>query len=109
MEMLAELRITPVDSDGAFLREVAIVVRVLADSPLSYRVNAMGTTLEGDLDAILDVVRQCHRDLAKDSSRTLIELSLDDRPAKPGELERSLRHLREATFGAPIERLLPPR
>ena len=107
--MLAELRITPVESDESFLREVATVVRVLADSPLSYRVNAMGTTLEGDLDAILDVVRQCHRELSKDSRRILIELSIDDRPAKPGELGRSLRHLREAPLGAPIERVLPPR
>ena len=107
--MLAELRITPVESDDKFLKEVATVVRVLADSPVGYQVNAMGTTVEGELDAILDIVRRCHQELAKDSRRTLIELSIDDRAAKPGELERSLRHLREATFGAPVERVLPPR
>jgi uncharacterized protein YqgV (UPF0045/DUF77 family) len=70
----------------------------------------MGTSLEGDLDAILAVVRACHDELRKHADRVLIELSIDDRTAAEGELVRSLRHVRELNLGAPLERLVhgPP-
>ena len=106
--MLAELRITPVEASDSFLKELAGIVRILEASPLSYSVHAMGTTLEGELDDVLDVVRLCHEYVRTAGARTLIELSLDDRPTPRGELERSLQHLREVALGVPLERLLPP-
>ena len=93
--MLAELRLTPVGSRVSFARLVADIVPILAASPLQYQVHAMGTTLEGDLDAILALVRRCHEELRKHAERVLIELSIDDRTAAEGELVRSLRHVRE--------------
>lgn len=101
--MIAELRITPVQG-ADFVSDLAGVVQVLAESPLSYQVHAMGTTLEGELDQILDVVRRCHEQLRKRSGRVLVELSIDDRESKEGELVRSLEHLRSATFAWPLER-----
>ncbi len=107
--MVAELRITPVESHKSFLNELGDLVRLLHQSPLSYQVHAMGTTLEGELDEILKVVQQCHEHVRSRSERNLIELSLDDRPSRGGELERGLQHLREASLGAPIERLVTAR
>jgi uncharacterized protein (TIGR00106 family) len=106
--MLAELRFTPVGSRTSFARLVADVVPILAESPLQYQLHAMGTTLEGDLDAILAVVRRCHEELRKHSDRVLIELAIDDRAAAEGELVRSLRHVRELSLDAPLERLVHP-
>ena len=106
--MVAELRITPVESHESFLKEMAAIVRILHESPLSYQVHALGTTLEGEFDEILAVVRRCHEHVRKRGERTLIELSLDDRAGRGGELERSLQHLREASLGAPLERLVSP-
>jgi uncharacterized protein (TIGR00106 family) len=106
MNMLAELRVTPVGSKTSFARIVADLVPILADSPLQYQVHAMGTTLEGDLDAILEVVRRCHRTLRSESERLLIELSIDDRAAPEGEIVRSLQHLRSQRVDAPLERLV---
>lgn len=107
--MIAELRITPIESKRELLDAVASVVRVLAECPIAYRVNPMGTTLEGDLESILEAVRRCHAEVRKDSTRTLIELSIDDRPAPPGEIKRSLEHLEAASPGHPLERLIPLR
>jgi uncharacterized protein (TIGR00106 family) len=109
--MLAELRLTPVGSRIPFASLVADIVPILAASPLQYQVHAMGTTLEGELDAILAVVRRCHDELHKHADRVLIELSIDDRTAAQGELVRSLRHVRELNLEAPLERLVhgPPR
>jgi uncharacterized protein (TIGR00106 family) len=103
--MLAELRITPVQVKSDFVSEVAAVVRVLAGTKLRYQVHAMGTSLEGDLPEILEAVRRCHEEVRQISSRTLIELSIDDRDAPDGELVRSLQHLRRAPLAAALERL----
>lgn len=104
--MLAELRVTPVGSKTSFARVVADLLPILARSPLQYQVHAMGTTLEGDLGAILDVVRECHGALRREADRVLIELSLDDRVAPEGEMVRSLQHLRALRLDAPLERLV---
>ncbi|HSI98425.1 MAG TPA: MTH1187 family thiamine-binding protein [Gaiellaceae bacterium] len=105
--MLAELRITPVGARTPFVRLIADLLPILAESPLQYRVHAMGTTLEGDLDAILDLVRRCHEELRKHADRVLVELSVDDRAGAEGELVRSLDHVR-ALSGTPLERLVHP-
>jgi len=105
--MLAELRITPVGTRTPFARLIADLLPILAESPLQYRVHAMGTTLEGDLDAILDLVRRCHEELRKHADRVLVELSVDDRAGAEGELVRGLEHVR-ALSGTPLERLVHP-
>lgn len=103
--MLAELRVTPVGGSAPFARLVAEVIPILQESPLQYRVHAMGTTLEGELDDILGVVRRCHQELRKDAERMLIELSIDDRAGAEGELVRSVEHVRELASGVPTERV----
>jgi len=104
--VLAELRLTPVGSRISFARLVADVVPILAASPLQYQVHAMGTSLEGELDAILALVGACHRELRKHADRVLIELSIDDRTAAEGELIRSLERVRDLNVDAPLERLV---
>lgn len=106
--MLAELRVTPVGSQTSFARLIADLVPILAASPLQYQVHAMGTTIEGDLDAILDLVRRCHEKARKQADRVLIELSLDDRTGVEGEMVRGLQHVRELRVEAPLERLVHP-
>ena len=104
--MLAELRLTPVGSRLPFARLVADLVPILAESSVQYQVHAMGTTVEGELGAILELVRRCHEEARKHADRVLIELSIDDRAAGEGELVRSVEHVRELSLSAPLERLV---
>jgi uncharacterized protein (TIGR00106 family) len=103
--MLGELRVTPVGSREAFVHVVAAVVRVVAESDLQYSVHAMGTTVEGELEQILEVVRRCHQEVRKHSERVLIELSIDDHAGAEGELVKSVERLRGREVGTPLERL----
>jgi uncharacterized protein (TIGR00106 family) len=104
--MLAELRFTPVGARIPFARLIADIVPILAESPLQYQVHAMGTTVEGGIDEILEVVRRCHRECRKHADRVLLEVAIDDRSAADGELVRSLQHVRELDLGVPLERLV---
>ncbi|MBW2713887.1 MAG: MTH1187 family thiamine-binding protein [Deltaproteobacteria bacterium] len=103
--MIAEFRITPFDCKESFPKLVAEVLRVVSESNLQYQLHAMGTTLEGELDEILYVVQRSHEVLRKHSDRLLIELSVDDRFGREGELIRSIEHVRELDTGIPLERL----
>ena len=103
--MLGELRVTPIGAPEAFARIVADITRVVSEGDLQYRVHAMGTTVEGELDQILDLVRRCHLEVRKHSDRALIELSIDDRAGAEGELVRSVERIRELEVGVPLERL----
>lgn len=82
--MLAEFRVIPVGGSQPFVRLIADLLPILAETNLQYQVHAMGTTVEGDLDAILELVRRCHAELRKHADRVLIELSLDDRQGAEG-------------------------
>jgi uncharacterized protein (TIGR00106 family) len=103
--MLAELRLTPVGTSTPFVRLVADLLPILGESRLQYRVHPMGTTVEGELDAILDLVHRCHEEARKRAERVLIEISIDDRAGAEGELVRSLDHLHELSH-RPLERLV---
>jgi len=107
--VLAELRVTPVGAKTSFARLIANLVPLLAESSLQYQVHAMGTTLEGDLGAILALVERAHVEARKHADRVLIELSIDDREHAEGEIVRSLQHLRELRVSTPLERLVVER
>jgi len=106
--MLAEIRVTPVDSRTSFARLIAQLVPILDASPLEYQVHAMGTTVEGTLPEILALVSKCHEQLRKSTDRLLLELSIDDRDAAEGEIVRSLHHLQDLEAQGPLERLIDP-
>jgi uncharacterized protein YqgV (UPF0045/DUF77 family) len=103
--MIAELRVTQVGAEVPFVRLIADLLPLLAESDLQHQVHAMGTTVEGDLDGILALVRRCHEEMRKHADRVLIEFSLDDRAGAEGEMARSLEHLRGLS-GRPLERFV---
>ena len=68
-------------------RYVAGVERILRDSGLSHQLTAMGTIVEGDLDAILPVVRRMHEaPFAEGALRVSTLIKIDDRRDKPASL-----------------------
>lgn len=103
--MLAELRLTPVGPGIPFLRLIADLLPILSESALQFQVHPLSTTLEGDLEDILDVVRRCHDQARKHVDRVLIELSIDDRAGADDELVESLDHL-QCISGQPLERVV---
>ena len=104
--MIAEIRITPVGRGADFARLVARAVDVISRSKLQYHVNAMGTSVEGSLDEILETFRRLHEEARAHCDRVLMELAIDDRAGNEGELVRSLERVRALEVGVPLERLV---
>ncbi|OZD37460.1 hypothetical protein CH252_32940 [Rhodococcus sp. 06-1477-1B] len=82
--------------DGSVHDAVAAAVRVVRESGLPNRTDAMFTTIEGDWDAVFDVVRRATEAVAPFGSRVSLVLKADIRPGWIGELDGKLERLEAA-------------
>ncbi len=77
-------------------RYVAGVERILLESGLKHQLTAMGTIIEGDIDAILPVLRRMHEaPFAEGAMRVSTQIKIDDRRDKAGTMEGKVRSVRE--------------
>jgi uncharacterized protein (TIGR00106 family) len=75
---------------------VAGVERVLRESGLTHQLTAMGTIIEGDLDAILAVVRRMHEaPFAQGAVRVSTLIKIDDRRDKEHTIATKMRSVEE--------------
>jgi len=72
---------------------VAEAVRVVRDSGLPNRTDAMFTTIEGDWDACMDVVRRAVDAVAPFGSRVSLVLKADIRPGHTDEIHGKVERL----------------
>lgn len=86
LNTVAAVAIAPSGTGSELSQYVAQAVATLQDSGLPCETNAMFTNLEGDLDAVLDAVRNAAAVLAEQGYRTGVTLKLDIRPGFSGQL-----------------------
>ncbi|MEK6537850.1 MAG: MTH1187 family thiamine-binding protein, partial [Nitrospirota bacterium] len=55
-------------------------------SGLEYRLNPMGTVIEGEWDEVLDVVKKCFDRMRKDCDRITTTIKVDYRKGKSGRI-----------------------
>lgn len=97
--MLVAFSVAPSGGDNpdASLHEaVAAAVRVVRDSGLPNRTDAMFTTLEGEWDEVMDVVRRATEAVAPYGTRVSLVLKADIRPGHTGELSGKVQRVEAA-------------
>jgi uncharacterized protein (TIGR00106 family) len=99
--VLLDFSMTPLGKGESVSPYVARCLEVVAASGLDYRLHAMGTTLEGELDDVLAVVRRCFEALSTDCDRVSCAIKIDYRKGKSGRLESKVRKV-EAIVGRPL-------
>ena len=99
--VLLDFSMTPLGKGESVSPYVARCLEVVAASGLDYRLHAMGTTLEGNLDQVLDVVRRCFQALEADCDRISCSVKIDYRKGPGGRLEGKVRKV-EALLGRPL-------
>lgn len=102
--VLMQFSIFPLDKGESVGAYVARVARIIDESGLPYRLHAMGTIVEGELDQLLDLLRQCFQELEKDCNRIICNAYFDARKGYEGRLEAKVasveRHLGRPLRGA---------
>lgn len=100
--MLIAFSVSPVTSqtpDGSLSEAVARAVRVVRDSGLPSQTTAMFTTIEGEWDECMAVVKDACQAVAEVSPRVSLVLKADIRPGWTGQMEAKVQrvedHLRQ--------------
>src|SRR5947209_265632 len=89
--VLLDFSMTPLGKGESVSLFVARCLKIVAASGLDYRLHAMGTTLEGELDEVLAVVRRCFEALQADCDRISCSIKIDYRKGPGGRLESKVQ------------------
>ena len=82
--------------DASVHDAVAAAVRIVRESGLPNRTDSLFTTIEGEWDECLDVVRRCTEAVGQYGSRVSLVLKADIRPGHTGEITGKLERLEQA-------------
>lgn len=77
--MLFEFSIIPLGIGPALSEQVAAILKIVDESGLPYKVNPMGTVVEGEWDEVMGLIRRCERAAMEKCERVLIRIDIDDR------------------------------
>lgn len=101
--VLLEFSITPLGEGESVGQYVAKCVDLIDRSGLDYRLHSMGTIVEGELDQVLALLKQCVETMAVDCPRVSVSAKLDYRDGAVGRLEGKVASI-EARLGRPLKK-----
>jgi uncharacterized protein (TIGR00106 family) len=96
--VLLEFSMSPLGKGESVGKYVARSLDIIDKSGVEYRLNPMGTVLEGEWDDVFRVVRKCYERMKKDCNRISCSIKIDYRKgykgrlsSKVGSVERRLK------------------
>ena len=88
--MLAEFSVVPIGKGESVSQYVAECLKIVEASGLPYRINPMGTVVEGDYDAVMSVVRACHMRVMELCPRAITSVKIDDKKGVSGMIDKKV-------------------
>lgn len=89
--MLLEFSVSPLGVGESVSPYVARCLELVEASGLDYRLHAMGTIVEGELPAVLDLMQRCIEAVAVDCERVTCSAKIDYRRGHRGRLDAKVR------------------
>jgi uncharacterized protein (TIGR00106 family) len=93
--MLAIFSIAPHAPGEHLSGYVARVIKKVQASGLPYQLTAMGTLVEGEPDAVFDLIRDCHMEIRGDGGRVATKIWIDDQVGRTGRLSDKVTSVEE--------------
>ncbi len=91
--MLVEVSIIPLGIGSSIGDKLAEVLKIVDESGLPYKVNPMGTVIEGEWDEIMRLIKKCHKAVMKTGERAITTITIDDRKGKPNRIEEKVKSI----------------
>ena len=85
--VLLEFSMSPLGKGESVGRYVARSLGIIDKSGVAYRLNPMGTVLEGEWNDVFRVVQKCYERMKKDCNRISCTIKVDYRKGHAGRLE----------------------
>ncbi|MCL4873754.1 MTH1187 family thiamine-binding protein [bacterium] len=93
MSVLLEFSMTPIGRGESVSKYVSRSLEIIDRSGLPYRLNPMGTVVEGDWDEVFGVVKKCFERMRKDCGRVSVSIKVDYRKGKKGRISAKVESL----------------
>ena len=85
--MIVEFSVVPLGRGDSLSEDLAPVMDLIDKSGLPYKFGPMSTSVEGDWDQVMDLIRRCRDKVLERSERVLLRIVVDDRKGAAGRLE----------------------
>ena len=85
--VLLEFSMSPLGKGESVGKYVARSLDIIDKSGVAYRLNPMGTVLEGDWEQVFSVVQQCYKRMKTDCNRISCTIKVDYRKGHSGRLK----------------------
>lgn len=85
--VLLEFSMSPLGKGESVGQYVARSLDIIDKSGVAYRLNPMGTVLEGEWNDVFQVVRKCYERMKKNCSRISCTIKVDYRKGHKGRLD----------------------
>lgn len=92
---LMEFSMIPLDKGSSFSLYVSKVLTIVDESGLEYRLNPMGTVVEGEWGQLLDLLTKCFRAIEMISDRISLTVKFDYRKGLSGALESKVKSVEQ--------------
>jgi uncharacterized protein (TIGR00106 family) len=93
--VLLEFSMSPLDKGESVGEYVSRSLKIIDESGLDYRLNSMGTVIEGEWDDVFDMVKKCYQEMAKDCNRISTIIKVDYRKGKKGRLTSKIDRIEQ--------------
>ena len=88
--VLLEFSMSPMDKGESVSDYVSRSLEIISENDVDYRLNPMGTVLEGEWDEVMGVVKKCYETMKSDCKRITCSIKIDYREGKKGRLESKI-------------------
>jgi uncharacterized protein (TIGR00106 family) len=93
--VLLEFSMSPLAKGESVSPYVARSLEIIDASGLDYRLHAMGTIIEGEIEQVLDVLKKCFAAVSEDCDRITCTAKFDYRRGYSGRLESKVASVEE--------------
>ena len=80
--VLLEFSMSPMDKGESVSDYVSRSLEIVSGSGVDYRLNPMGTVLEGEWEEVMSVVKKCYEMMRPDCKRITCSVKIDYREGK---------------------------
>jgi len=91
------------DKGESISQFVSRSLSIIDESGVDYRLNPMGTVLEGEWDEVIGVVKRCYERMSEDCNRITCSIKIDYRKGKKGRLESKMASI-ETKLGKDLKK-----
>ncbi len=92
---LMEFSMIPLDKGASYSTYVAGSMKLIEESGLDYRMNPMGTVVEGEWDELIALLTRCYKKLEDISDRVMVTVKFDCRKGVVGALDKKIKSVEE--------------